>query len=77
MKKRMGLAAGILCAIVLYFGIDAKMQEQHSIGIIGGADGPTAIFVAGKIGAVDIIFAVAVIMALIAGIVWMIRRKKK
>ena len=33
-----------------YFGISAKLEEQRSIGIIGGADGPTAIFVAGKLG---------------------------
>ena len=51
----------------------AVPQEQASIGIIGGADGPTSIFVAGS---VDVIWLAAAVVAAAAVIVWLIRRKK-
>lgn len=51
----------------------AAPQEQASIGIVGGADGPTAIFVAGSF---DFIWLAAAVVAAAAVIVWLIRRKK-
>lgn len=41
------LGAVLLAARVLLFLIS---YERSSIGIIGGADGPTAVFIAGNIG---------------------------
>lgn len=54
------------------------MKESTSIGIIGGADGPTAIFVSGDpagfiLTAVGIVAAAAL---LITGIVLWVRNKK-
>ena len=40
-------------------GIDFSMQDAAAIGIIGGADGPTAIFLAGRL-APDLLGAIAV-----------------
>ena len=40
-------------------GIDFSLQDAAAIGIIGGADGPTAIFLAGKL-APDLLGAIAV-----------------
>ena len=51
----------------------AVPQEQASIGIIGGADGRTSIFVAGSF---DFIWLAAAVVAAAAVIVWLIRRKK-
>ena len=51
----------------------AAPQEQASIGIVGGADGPTSIFVAGSF---DFIWLAAAVVAAAAVIVWLIRRKK-
>ena len=52
-KKKILAAAGILVlagvAAVCYIQNRDK-KEAASIGIIGGADGPTKIFLAGKIG---------------------------
>lgn len=45
------------------------------IGIIGGADGPTAVFVGGEIGGTIALF-VGIILV-IALIVFIIRRRKK
>ena len=46
--KRKGLA--VLAALMAVIGYGYKNRCAASIGIIGGADGPTAIFVAGKTG---------------------------
>ena len=48
------------------------MSEAVSIGIIGGADGPTAIFVSGRFPWEIILLAVVCIIA----IVWFKTRKK-
>lgn len=57
--------------------VEEQQTAEVSISIIGGADGPTSIFLAGK---VDHIFAVAAAVMLILGImiavVWKILKKK-
>ena len=47
----LGAAAqlGIYCAFILAIILGFNAQEAASIGIIGGADGPTAIFLTGKL----------------------------
>lgn len=50
---------------------------MKSIGVIGGADGPTAIFVAGKIGGGDLFVGIAVAVVIVLLIVYFWRRKKK
>lgn len=53
------------------------MRLAKSIGIIGGADGPTAVFVAGKLGGGDVVLALAVVVAVIVLGVWIWKKKKK
>lgn len=50
-----------------------------SIGIIGGADGPTSIFIAGKLGSGFgvIIGAVVLSVVVIAVVVWKVVRRKR
>ncbi|MGI6039058.1 MAG: sodium ion-translocating decarboxylase subunit beta [Clostridiales bacterium] len=47
----LGAAAqlGIYCAFILAITLGFNVQEAASIGIIGGADGPTAIFITGQL----------------------------
>lgn len=45
--KCIGVAAGTLLVIG---GIVAKIKEQIAFSIIGSADGPTAVFIAGTLG---------------------------
>ena len=56
-------ALGILLAVI---GYGYKNRYAASIGIIGGADGPTAIFVAGKLG---IPFYAGIALALAAAVI--------
>lgn len=55
-----GIFATVMGAVGLsYFGMDFTIAEAAAIGIIGGADGPTAIYVASKL-APDLLGAIAV-----------------
>lgn len=40
----------LVIRILLFFSAADRATEAHTIGIIGGADGPTAIFLTSKIG---------------------------
>ena len=56
-----GIFATLLGAIALsvYLGFDFSLQDAASIGIIGGADGPTAIFLSSRLSP-DLVGAIAV-----------------
>ena len=49
MKKRLGIIAGILGIVLAVIGIVLKQKENTAVSVIGGADGPTSIFIAGKL----------------------------
>ena len=53
MKKRVAIITFALGFIVIAYGIHINLKDKAAIGIIGGADGPTAIFI-GKNIEVDI-----------------------
>ena len=76
MKKWIYMIVGLISAQVLYLGITAKQNEQKAIAIIGGADGPTSIFIAGKVGYGSILTAIIVGVIIIAGIIVILKRKK-
>lgn len=50
MIKIITSTVGIIGAIMMMYGIVGKAKKAASISIIGGADGPTSIFLAGKVG---------------------------
>jgi oxaloacetate decarboxylase beta subunit len=56
-----GIFTSLLGALALtqYLGLDFSLRDAASIGIIGGADGPTAIFLASKLSP-DLLGAIAV-----------------
>lgn len=45
MKKRIAIITLVLGLIVVAWGIHVNLRDKAAIGIIGGADGPTAIFI--------------------------------
>lgn len=77
MKKALGLIIGLSGIITVAFSVILKMKKSAAISIIGGADGPTSVFIAGKVGAdfstVGIICGIAL---LIFAIFWLGRKKK-
>lgn len=49
MKKVFGIGTCIVGLLFVIFGGIMKLKENTAISIIGGADGPTSVFVAGKL----------------------------
>lgn len=77
MKKTMAIILGVMGLVLAGFSAILKWKKQISVSIIGGADGPTSIFLAGKIGN-DFSVAgivVGILLLVIAGLL-MLRKKK-
>ena len=70
----------VLLGVVAPMIVGAILKAQtaaSSIGIIGGADGPTAIMIVGIIGASSVIIEVVVGILLIAAGIWGLKKIKK
>jgi hypothetical protein len=77
MKKTMAIILGVMGLVLAGFSAILKWKKQMSVSIIGGADGPTSIFLAGKVGN-DFSVAgivVGILFIVIAGFL-MLRKKK-
>ena len=78
MKKIHGIVLAIIGIIAALFGIVLRLKENTAISIIGGADGPTSIYVAGKISNIQVTISVVLgIVLLVIGVFVMIRNYKK
>lgn len=76
MKKWItGILAAAACLAV---AAGIYLKEKQSVAIIGGADGPTSIFLAGKLNS-DITNGMILLgVAVLAGIVvWQIKKRRK
>ena len=49
MKKIFGIGSCIIGMLLVTSGAVMKLKGQTAVTVIGGADGPTSIFVAGKL----------------------------
>lgn len=49
MKKCFGIVAGILGIVLAIIGVVLKQKENAAVSLIGGVDGPTSIYIAGKL----------------------------
>lgn len=75
MKKVTGMILAMAGIVMVIAGVVIKVRKETT-AVIGGADGPTAIFLAGKIGNGSMLAGAGVAAVLvIAGIV-LIRKKK-
>ena len=74
MKKILGILGAVLLIIGLFIFI---FSGTSSLGIIGGADGPTVLFIAGNISGRAWIFSViAGILLVIVSCVFQLKKKK-
>lgn len=69
----------VLLSVVapMILGLIFKAQATSSVGIIGGADGPTAIMVVGVIGTGSIVVEIVVGMILVIAGIWGLKKRKK
>lgn len=76
-KKILGIVAGVVGIISVIVGVALKMNN-NAIAIIGGVDGPTSVFVAGKLNSVLVsilLIAIGVVMLIVA-IIFYLKRKR-
>ena len=78
MKKALTIIIAVIGTLVAAIGIHWKSKDAVAISIIGGADGPTSVFLAGKVGDGIILGAIVIgiILASIGIIVYGKIRKK-
>ena len=72
-----GIAVDLVGIISVIVGVALKMNN-NAIAIIGGADGPTSVFVAGKLNSVLVsilLIAIGVVMLIVA-IIFYLKRKR-
>ncbi len=76
MKKRLGIIAGILGIVLAGICIVLEQKENTAVSVIGGADGPTSIFIAGKLNGGNFIFmiVVGIILLILAGVIFYKRK---
>lgn len=84
MKKVVSIISIVVGGLVLLsviapmvIGAILTSQVSDSVGIIGGADGPTAIFVVGTFGAGSVIIESVIGVFLVAVGIWGLIRCKK
>ena len=76
MKKIVGIALTVIGIVVTALSLILKIKGQISVSVIGGADGPTSVFLAGKV--VDnsaVTGSIAGIVLLVVGIFMIVRKK--
>jgi len=65
----------------LFRALTMSDKAACAVTVIGGADGPTSVFLAGKVNTRDLYMTAAVIIVFVllsaAAVVWQIRRHKK
>lgn len=76
MKKILGIILTVIGIVMTVVSLIFKIKGQMSVSIIGGADGPTSVFVAGKVGSPPAITGIIAGIAVIAVGIFMVARKK-
>ena len=75
------IVAGVLTLLSvvapMILGLIFKAQAASSVGIIGGADGPTAIMLVGVIGTGSVIVEIVLGVLLIVAGIWGLNKCKK
>lgn len=69
MIKLVSAIAGVAGALMACLGVFMKVKGAGAVSVIGGADGPTSIFIAGKVGGSSSMGMIVVgVLLVVAGI---------
>lgn len=81
MKRNYKIAACVMAVLsILSMAVEGMLSrngEAMAVGIIGGADGPTSIFITGKIVSGEFFTAAAVIFLAAAAALLILSKRKK
>jgi Na+-transporting methylmalonyl-CoA/oxaloacetate decarboxylase beta subunit len=70
--------AGIILTLLLLLALALRMVLPTSVGIIGGADGPTTIFISSGASILPyILLPIFILAAIIPGVVIFVRKRKQ
>ena len=76
MKKVLGIVGCSIGFLLVILGSVMKVKEHTAVSIIGGADGPTSIFVAGNLGCdLSISFILTGVAVLVITLICYLKRK--
>ena len=70
MKKVFGIGNCMVGIVLVISGAVMKLKGQTAVTVIGGADGPTAVFVAGKLNGDFSIMLIGIVLLAVAAIVY-------
>ena len=78
MKRTLAIIVVVIGILLAAIGIHWKSKAAVAVSIIGGADGPTSIFLAGKIGDGFILSTILIgIVLVVAGVIIYKKIKKE
>ncbi len=76
MRKLFGIILGTAGILISVLSMILKVKKSMSLSFIGGADGPTSIFLAGKVGSSSFIITMIVgILLLIIGVFMIVKKR--
>ncbi len=76
MRKIIGAFIGGIGAVALLIGVIGKIKDGFSISLTKGSDGPTSVFVAGKLGTdyTNAMIIYGIVCTIISGIILFVRK---
>ncbi len=75
-QKRNGLCSLVASLIALWSGLLLSGCGSSSVAVIGGADGPTAIFLSSGSRSTVILLLLVILVVIIGGASWLYHKKK-
>lgn len=69
MEKKLGIITGILGIALVAIGGVLNQKVNTVLSVIGGADGPTSVFIAGRLNVDVYIIVIGIILVAIGGVV--------
>lgn len=76
MKKLSIQLCGMLAVLTVFLS-GCRDSDAAAVGIIGGADGPTAIYIATKNSWWDIVVPIVVVILIIIGLIIYFKKRKR
>lgn len=74
--KKFGIGIIALSIIVFITGMSMQIKQRASIAIIGGADGPTSVYIAGRVpDRLGVMGIICGLLLLFLGIYLIVRKK--
>ena len=78
--KKLSVLLGIIAVLIgtVVVAVTILTRRAHSVSIIGGADGPTSIFLAGKVDPTSLVLGIVLgAVLLVVGVILVVKNRGK